>query len=223
MKPACILSLAVGLFAAGAAFAQSAPPAGQTPGPDRSARLQQQIQTLDKDGDGSLSREETAGHKWLAREFDQMDANKDAKLATDEIQAYRKTTRMQHAARFEELFAATDKNRDGVVTKAEARASNVRAMAKHFDQMDANGDGRLMKEEMQASIAKSTGGRGGHGARFEQKYKAADKDGDGTLSKEETQAAKLDRITQRFDQVDANKDGKLTRDELRSHMQARHK
>lgn len=52
-------------------------------------------------------------------------------------------------------------------------------------------------------------------AKFEERFRAADKDGDGALTKEEAKAAGLGRIVEHFDRIDANKDGKITIDELR--------
>jgi Ca2+-binding EF-hand superfamily protein len=46
--------------------------------------------------------------------------------------------------------------------------------------------------------------------------KAADKDGDGGLTRPEADAAGLDRIVKRFNRLHGNRDGKITRDELRA-------
>src|SRR5258705_512811 len=44
-------------------------------------------------------------------------------------------------------FGTIDKNSDGAVTKAEAMASKNKALAKAFDKLDANHDGRLDSAE----------------------------------------------------------------------------
>ncbi|RBW63060.1 EF-hand domain-containing protein [Ruegeria sp. A3M17] len=73
-----------------------------------------------------------------------------------------------------------------------------------FQQLDANGDGQVTKEEMQAHR--------------NQRFTNADTDGDGQLSVEEMQAAGQkkanDRVTKMFERNDANKDGLLSEDEL---------
>ncbi|WP_170558462.1 EF-hand domain-containing protein [Ruegeria atlantica] len=73
-----------------------------------------------------------------------------------------------------------------------------------FQQLDANGDGQVTKEEMQAHR--------------NQRFTNADTDGDGQLSVEEMQAAGQqkvnDRVTKMFERNDANKDGFLSEDEL---------
>jgi Ca2+-binding EF-hand superfamily protein len=53
--------------------------------------------------------------------------------------------------------------------------------------------------------------------KFQAEFKAADKNGDGALSRDE--AAALPRIAQHFDQLDTNKDGVVTQEELQAHHQ----
>ena len=73
-----------------------------------------------------------------------------------------------------------------------------------FQQLDANGDGQVTKEEMQAYRT--------------QRFTNADTNGDGQLSVEEMQAAAQkkanDRVTKMFEKHDANSDGYLSEDEL---------
>lgn len=56
---------------------------------------------------------------------------------------------------------------------------------------------------------------------FEERFRAADKDSDGALSKPEAQAAGLARIADHFDEIDLNKDGKVTIEELRDALRSR--
>lgn len=73
-----------------------------------------------------------------------------------------------------------------------------------FQELDANGDGQLTKEEMEAHRTKQ--------------FTEADTNGDGKLSVEEMQAAAQkktnERLTKMFERQDANKDGFLSDDEL---------
>ncbi|MES0861754.1 calcium-binding protein [Ruegeria sp. SCPT10] len=73
-----------------------------------------------------------------------------------------------------------------------------------FQELDANGDGQITKDEMTAH----------RNARFA----TADTDGDGQLSVDEMQAAaqqrSSDRVTKMFEKHDANGDGFLSDDEL---------
>lgn len=73
-----------------------------------------------------------------------------------------------------------------------------------FQELDANGDGQVTKDEMLAHR--------------NQKFTNADADGDGQLSVEEMQAATQakanERVTKMFEKHDANQDGYLSQDEL---------
>jgi Ca2+-binding EF-hand superfamily protein len=131
----------------------------------------------------------------------------------------------QMQQRFDQHFSKMDKNGDGFIDHDEA-AGNKRLSA-HFDEIDANKDGRISKDEMKAHFAASHEKR--HEKmqekreKFEAKFNAADKDGDGALSKDEAQTAKMTQIVRNFDAIDANKDGKVTPDELHAFMKSHHK
>jgi Ca2+-binding EF-hand superfamily protein len=58
-------------------------------------------------------------------------------------------------------------------------------------------------------------------SKFSEQFKAADKDGDGALTRSEAQNANLTRVVDNFDRIDANRDGKVTRDEIRTLVRAR--
>lgn len=53
-------------------------------------------------------------------------------------------------------------------------------------------------------------------AKFNQEFDAADKDGDRALTKSEAESAGMHRITGNFDRLDADRDGKVTRAEMRA-------
>ena len=62
----------------------------------------------------------------------------------------------ERAKKMQEHFKAADKNGDGKISREEANASMPR-VAKHFDEIDANKDGFVTKEEMRAFHEKHRG------------------------------------------------------------------
>lgn len=108
--------------------------------------------------------------------------------------------------------AAVDANKDGVITRAEAAAHP--RLAQRFDELDKNKDGRLTADErpmMRRGSGKA--GKGGNG------WMGLDADKDGRVSKAE--AAARPQLAQRFDQMDANKDGYLDRADFQARRTAR--
>lgn len=114
---------------------------------------------------------------------------------------------MMQGDRMPPMFSQFDKNKDGRVSREEAREGADRM----FTEIDTDKDGFISTEEMQAH----------HRAmreKFRQSmrdyWKKADTDGDGALSRAEVEAAKMPRLMRDFDKLDKNRDGRLTQDEL---------
>jgi Ca2+-binding EF-hand superfamily protein len=106
---------------------------------------------------------------------------------------------------------AMDANQDGVVSREEAK-SHPR-LAGSFDAWDKNKDGSLDEAEMTAHREAM---RAEMRAKVHERLKAADADGDGSLSRKEAEDS-MPGLAAKFDRMDADKDGKVTRDELRAH------
>ena len=111
------------------------------------------------------------------------------------------------------IFEPFDINEDGEITRDEiAEAAAVR-----FTEADANGDGMLSLEEMQAAAEERRAKRVQRGA--ERMLERADANGDGMLSLEEATAAREGgRFERMFDRIDADGDGVITQaeaDEMR--------
>ena len=97
--------------------------------------------SLDKNGDGSISREEAATHPRLNESFDRLDTNKDGALSADELRAGRRAGHHGH-------HAHVDANKDGSITRDEAKSAP--RLAENFDAIDTNKDGTLTRDEMSA-------------------------------------------------------------------------
>lgn len=131
-------TLAVSFVTAGFVMSSGAAFAGPN---DQSAKGK--MATIDANGDGKISREESAHFPRLAKHFDQIDTNKDGSLSKEELMAMRKRA---SAAKFGML----DSDGDGRISRTEADAKAPR-LSKHFDQIDANKDGFLSKDELAAA------------------------------------------------------------------------
>lgn len=115
-----------------------------------------------------------------------------------------------------------DANRDGVIDRAEAAAQP--RLAKHFDRLDRNKDGRLSADERPS--------RQGHGKRGHGGLERLDSDNDGRISRTEFDTAQAARAARKdgkagektwqrkpldFQAIDTNKDGYIVRTEIHAH------
>jgi hypothetical protein len=129
--------------------------------------------------DGKPGRAEHRGDRAMMLPFEDIDADADGKITTEEMQA--------HATlRFEEA----DADKDGLLDAAEmqaqmlarATARMTERSARMIERMDRDGDGKLSAEEMRAGPRE--------GDRFARMLSRLDKDEDGALSREEFEAAR---------------------------------
>jgi len=226
MKTLNILAAAV--LATFAVAAQAAPfgpagcPAGATPGTaacpnggagpgasygpgQRGAAFQDRLRAADTNADGRISREEAqAALPRLYENFDLVDANHDGFVTAEEMQAARLAHR---GAGRGEGWKQWDANGDGRLSREEV--ANAPRLSQQFDTIDANHDGFITVEEMQAARQAHHAGHGrGDG------WKKWDANGDGRLSRDEV--ANAPRLSQQFDAIDANHDGFLTAEELQA-------
>jgi Ca2+-binding EF-hand superfamily protein len=124
------------LAVAAPALAQTSAPSGQTP----TGMTLEQFQARNTD-----------------KMFERLDTNKDGKISPEEFAAFRESNAKADAKatkagkRGQRMFARFDKDKDGSLSRAEA--ADVLAM--RFKRMDANNDGILTIEELQAKSGRA--------------------------------------------------------------------
>jgi hypothetical protein len=113
----------------------------------------------------------------------------------------------------EKLFSDMDTNADGVLSKVEFEAFHAR----RFKEIDTNVDSRITRDELQAQFKKMV-----ERSResFREHFNNADGNQDGSLSREE--AKKIPMLAKHFDEVDSNKNNKVTADEMAAVMKKMH-
>ena len=117
-------------------------------------------------------------------------------------------------------MAKFDADGNGAITLAEARAG----AAKMFAGADSNKDGRVTADEMRAFHGRKGGHhRDSHGGRYAPGHDGRpggplhfDADGDGAVTLAEAQSG----IERHFGEIDSNRDGSLTAEELRTAHEA---
>lgn len=112
---------------------------------------EKQLNLLDTDHDGRLSRTEVQARGGLSHAFDEIDTNRDGYLDREELRQWASTHEVKHGRGGKhqgKSFGRYDTNRDGVITADEA--AKMPNGAQLFQQADANGDGKVTKQEAHA-------------------------------------------------------------------------
>ena len=110
------------------------------------ARIVQQLERADTNGDGSISKPEFRALRQT--QFDRIDRNGDGFMAEGDIPA-RLVSRMPDGFSIDQLVKQFDKDGDGKVSEAEF----VDGPALIFDRVDANADGLVAKAELETARA----------------------------------------------------------------------
>lgn len=121
-------------------------------------------------------------------------------------------------ARAEARFNEADRNHDGRLSLAEMQDAQDQRLAERFAKLDANKDGGLSQDELrQGHQQRREEGRarraGMHALRAE--LLALDSNNDQALTRAEI-GDRLPRLAENFDRIDADRDGRLTREEMRA-------
>ncbi len=167
---------------------------------------------LDVNHDGVIDRTEAAASPRLAGKFDQLDSNHDGKLDASE-RPHRGGHGRDHGGRGIGGLIDSDKDGDGRISKAEA--ASMPWLVKDFDAIDRNRDGFVVRSELRSYHERMRPQREAEEAkRAEERFAAADLNHDGKLSRVEV-SEKMPRLSRSFAFMDEDRDGYLTRDDLK--------
>lgn len=197
------------------------------------------LQRFDRNSDRVLTTDEFPPR--LARLFERADTNHDGKLDRRELETLLRRMRQRfglaaapvrrpgrpaethspaEAAEADQIAARflerLDVNRDGKISREEARGP----LAEHFQRLDRNNDGFLDRQELRTAAVRMLRRRKESGVGVQTSrtpdFDALDANADGRLTRDEINGTAW---AERFDEIDANRDGRIDRKEFEAYWQ----
>lgn len=151
-KAKLFIGAAVAVIGTGSlAFAASGDkPQGERPRAGGGAMMIEMFRSLDSDGDGAVSQDELAA-AGPAAAFAQADANGDGALEADELTAFHDARQAAREARRQQMMLQRfDADNDGKLSLEELQAGARGGPQRLFDRLDADDDGVVTAEELAA-------------------------------------------------------------------------
>ena len=124
----------------------------------------ERFETLDADGDGSVTAEEMSAHR--AAQIAGLDADGDGFLTAEELNAhFNAQSAERNARRVERMMERSDFDGDGKIGAAEMmlNAGGAQMGERFFDRADVDGDGAVSREEAEAMLAQMAERRNNRG------------------------------------------------------------
>jgi Ca2+-binding EF-hand superfamily protein len=181
------------------------------------------LKRFDKNNDGALTKDELP--PFLGKAFDAVDKGGAGKLDRKGAEALLTLVRNFFAqqgtgpteAQIEKVIAKLlelDANNDGKISKQEARGK----LTDNFAALDANKDGFLDRAELRRVALALLQAQ--NPAMNPLDFDAHDRNADGRLTPDEVRGTMLEKL---FREIDANNDGRISREEFEAFMEKREK